>query len=254
MKIMFILFSLSLANLGFCEGRIEKDLNYQLDLNWLRSGNFQYFYSLLKETEVDGTKIFLNLFEEQSNTPVETILETFLPLDTRKLWDSKEKHFLALAKISYLLPVSLKEIDEEKFTGKDYLQRTLPRYTVKKKGESFHVGGSLITPDFNVRLHFLKPTDPEVDSIPLLERSKLQSGVIKATLMHQDNFGRVFFFKTAKMASALIIYSGLGESETLVTQYILSNIINVPTKEMIRKGMVENIEDMVTGSRAAAKD
>lgn len=237
MKKLVAILSLLLSSSGFGAGRIETSLSYGLDSEWLKQGNYQYFYVLL---------------DESLGSP-EEILKTFLPLDTKKLWDPKEGHFLAVAKFSYLLPLSLNDIDENWFTGEDYLQSTLPRYTLAKQGESYHVGGSLITPDFRLQLRFLKPQDPEVAAIPLLDRSQLAAGQMKATLMHQDRFGRVFFFKTAKMASALIIYTEFGEGQTLATQYILSNIINVPTKEMIRKGMVENLDDVVTGSRAAVK-
>jgi hypothetical protein len=56
------------------------------------------------------------------------------------------------------------------------------------------------------------------------------------------------------MASAMIIYQEHSPDQTLVTQYILSNVINVPTEELIRKGMLENLQNVVQGSREAVID
>lgn len=214
---------------------METKLSYEVDLNYLEQGNFQYYYSLLSGDETE-------------------VLEVFLPLDTKDLWDPKDKTFLAVAKFSYLLPLGLGDIDETKFTDKDYLQRTLPRYEVTRQGEGFHVSDTFLTPDFDVTLSFLGPDHPDVSKIPLIDQKKLREGKIKVTFMHQENFGRVLFFKTAKFASAMIIYEEVVPKKTLVTQYILSNIINVPTKEMIRKGMLENLQDVVEGSRSWAND
>lgn len=246
-----LLFVLIVSGAGAAEpeAKLETKLDYSVDLPFLEKGNFQYFYGLLKQ---DEKKEFENLYSDQSETKVEEILNVFLPLDIKNKWDPKDDHFLAVAKISYLLPISLNEIKEERFTAKDYLQKTLPRYEVTQRGENFHVGGSLITPDFDLEVSFLGPDHPYVDLIPLIDKEKLKSGKIKVSFMYQDNFGKVFFFKTAKASNALIIYEAEGDNRTLVTQYISSNVINVPTKDLIRKGMIENISDVVKGSRSEA--
>lgn len=229
---------------------LEHNLHYPLDYPALEKGNFQYFYSLLRLK--DDKNEFENLFSDQSNTPVEEILKVFLPLDTQKLWDPKDENYLAVAKVSHILPVNLSKVDESKFTSIEHLKKTLPRYEVTKQGNTFHVGGSLITPDFDMTVTFLNPEHPYVEAIPLIDREKLKSGKIKVSFMHQKKFGRVFFLRTAKASNALIIYEDIGPEKTLVTQYILSNIINVPpTRDVIRKGMIENLKDVVKGSREA---
>lgn len=222
---------------------LEDKLDYVPDTKILEKGDFQYFYSLLDSD-------FKNLTSEQSVTLSQDIVKVFLPLDTKKLWDPKEGHYLAVAKFSYILPVVVGSIDEKRFTDTDYLQSTLPRYTVTKHDKFFHVSGSFITPDFHVTVNFLDPEHPYALAIPLIDREKMKSGKLKVSFMHQDNFGRVMFFRTAKMASALILYEEHGKNQTLVTQFILSQVINVPTKDLIRKGMIENLRDVVRGSRS----
>lgn len=233
------------------QARLEHKLEYTVHSPFLENGNFQYFYGLLKQEK--NKKEFENLYKEQSETSVEDILKVFLPLDIKNMWDPKDGNFLAVARVSYVLPISLSDINEERFTDTEYLQQTLPRYEVTKREDHFHVGGSLITPDFDLALSFLSPDHPYVASIPLIDKKKLVMGKIKVSFMYQDNFGKVFFFKTAKSSSALIIYEESAPKQTLVTQYILSNVINVPTKDLIRKGMIENLRDVVKGSRSAVK-
>lgn len=229
---------------------LEQNLHYSIDYPALDKGNFQYFYSLLRL--VDGKSEFENLFKDQSETPVEEILKVFIPLDTKKLWDPKDGNYLAVAKVTHVLPTPLSKIDEKKFTSVEHFKKTLPRYKVSKHGDTFHVGGSLITPDFNLSVNFLTPDHPYVETISLIDRDKLKAGKIKVSFMNQDKFGKVFFIRTAKASNALIIYEDAGPQRTLVTQYILSNLINVPpARDFIRKGMIENLQDVVKGSRSA---
>lgn len=244
--LLLILFAFSLEAPARDEPtpHLEHKLNYTIDTKILEKGDFQYFYSLLNSQ-------FKNLTTDQSETSVEEIVKVFLPLDTKKLWDPKDGHYLAVAKFSYILPISIHAIDEKKFTDTKYLQSTLPRYKVTKYDKYFHVGGPFITPDFNVTVSFLDPEHPYTHAIPMIDRKKMKTDKLKVSFMHQDNFGRVMMFRTAKMASALILYEDHGKNQTLVTQYILSNVINVPTRELIRKGMIENLRDVVGGSRAA---
>ncbi len=232
-------------------GFIENKLDYEINYEELKAGNYQYFYCLLKQSNENGRFYFKNLISEQSETKVEEIVKTFLPLDTKKLWSPEDKNYLAVAKFNYILPINIKTINEEKFTGTKYLQSTLPLYKVTKLERHYHIGGSFITPDFNLYLNFINFEHPDANLIEGIDKQKMREGKIKISIMHQDTFGRVMFFRTAKMATAIIVYEEHTSNQTLVTQYILSNIINVPTKSLIRSGMIENLQNVVKGSREA---
>lgn len=227
---------------------LEHDLNYALKTPILEEGNFQYFYTLLRQKTASPD--FENLNSDQSVTPVAEILRVFLPLDSEKLWKPEERNFLALARFTFILPMRVESIDEAVFAGTEYLQKTLPRYKVTKTKKGFHVGGSFITPDFDATVSFLTADDPLIPSLTMASAEKMRAGKMKVSFMHQKNFGRVMMFQTAKMANALLIYEELTSSQTLVNQFILSNVINVPTRDLIRRGMIENLTDVVRGSRA----
>jgi hypothetical protein len=238
--VLVLLFSLNVmakneAPLGLLETRPD----YQIDFQALGKGNYQYFYGLIRPEDGEESKKIAALFQ---------------PLDTKKLWDPKDGNYLAVAKFTYLLPTDIKKIDEAKLTSKDFLQKTLPNYKVTKHDNYFHVGGSFMTPDFNVYLTYLNPDHPFTKLISDVNIEKMRQGKMKVLFMHQDSFGRVMMFRTAKMASSMTIYQEHDSDLTLVTQYILSNIINVPTENLIRKGMIENLQNVVHGSRQAVKD
>jgi hypothetical protein len=236
------------------EANIETTLNYKLNIQSLSDGNFQYFYTLLKQSKTNDKDKFENLHKEMSETKADVIAGIFLPLDTKRLWDPKDDNFLAVSKFNYILPINIKSIKENIFTSREYLQKTLPTYKVTQHKDYFHVGGSFMTPDFNVYLSFLKADHPYTKLMKDVDVAKMRDGKMKVSFMHQDNFGRVMFFRTAKMASAMIIYEQIKSNQTLITQYILSNIINVPTKNLIKKGMIENLQNVVQGSRSAVKE
>jgi len=251
---LFFILMVSTFQISATEAHIETTLDYNLNIQSLSKGNFQYFYTLLKQLKNTDEMKFQNLHKEMSTTKADDIARIFLPLDTRNLWDPKDENFLAVAKLNYILPISIKSIKEDIFTSREYLQKTLPTYKVTQHKEYFRVGGSFITPGFNVYLSFLKADHPYTSLIKDIDKQKMIEGKMKVSFMHQDNFGRVMFFKTAKMASAMIIYEEIKTNQTLVTQYILSNVINVPTKNLIKEGMIENLQNVVQGSRTAVKD
>jgi hypothetical protein len=205
-----------------------RDLNYQIDLEALKRGEFQYFYSLIKQSEDNKNFEFVNISNKQPKVKADIVIKTFLPLDIKNLWDSRENNYLAVAKFNYILPINIKVVDKVKFSSTEYLQSTLPRYKVSQEEDYFHVSGSLITPSFDFTLTFLDPNHPYTKLVKQVDKSKMLNGKMKVSFMFQENFGRVMFFKTAKTSSAMIIYEGLDSTSTLVTQYILSNVINVP--------------------------
>ena len=217
-------------------GIIEQKPDYQIDFQELKKGNFQYFYGLIRPEDGEESKKIAALFR---------------PLDTKKLWDPKDGNHMAVAKFNFLLPIDINKLDKVKLYNKDFLQRTVPNYKVTKHDDYFHVGGSFLTPDFNVYITHLDADHPFTKLIPDIKTEEMRSGKMKVIFMHQDSFGRVMMFRTAKMASAMIIYQEHSPDQTLVTQYILSNVINVPTEELIRKGMLENLQNVVQGSREA---
>jgi hypothetical protein len=229
---------------------LQKELQYDLDLAALKRGDFQYFYSLLKQDHHN----FENLYRDICDTQTDEIVETFLPLDTKKMWNSKEENYLAVAKLNYILPTSIEKISEERINSVQYLQKTMPKNEVTKHDTYYHVDGTFLTPEFHLYLQFLEPQHPILKVIKNVDLQKIQSGKMKVTFQHQDKFGRVMMFKTAKMASAVNIYEHHGPGQTIVTSYILSNIINVPTQNMIKEGMIKNMQHMVRGSRIAVKE
>ena len=256
--ITFLLIVFSKSSTAFAKkeksiGISEQSLDYEINLDDLKSGSFQYFYSLLKPIKISNEYHFENLSKPHTKGQIQHLVHTFLPLDIHGLWDPKENNYLAVAKFNYILPLDISRITEKKFINTDYIQATLPKYKVTKYNDYFHVDGSFLTPDFKVYTKFLKANDKETKLLKDIDREKIKLGQMKVSFMQQDDFGRVMFFKTAKMACAMIIYKALEDNQTLVTQYILSNVINVPTKKLIKKGMIENLKNVVEGSREAVR-
>lgn len=228
----------------------QNQLKYKLDYKALENGNFQYFYSLLKQ--VDNN--FKNLYNENCLSNTSEIVETFLPLDTKKLWNAEDGNYLAVLKLNYILPTNIKNITEEKINNQIYLQQTMPQNKVIKNDDHYFISGTLLTPDFKLYLKFLASQSPVLKTFKSVDIQKIENGTMKVSFQHQDNFGRVMFFQTAKMASAVNIYEEYNQNETIVTAYIIGNIINVPTHQMIRESMIENMQYMVRGSRMATQN
>jgi hypothetical protein len=230
---------------------VEKDLFYDIKLNHLEEGNFQYFFSLIHPTEDLSYK---NLYDSFVTTKTSKILEVFFPLDTKKLWDIKEKNHLAVVKMNYTLPVNIHELSEDKLKSIDYLQQTMPKNKIIKIDNHYHVEGTLLTPEFDLYIDFYNSDHPLFEKFNEIDQKKIKAKKMKVSFQFQDNFGRVMMFKTAKMASAVSIYEEIKPNLVLVTQYILSNIINVPTERMIRNSMIANIQDVVRGTRSSVKN
>lgn len=233
------------------DGIREGNVDYKINLKELEKGNFQFFYCLLRQKNTKSNSKFENLDKDGCHTDTKRLTEIFLPLDINKQWDSNDRNYMAIAKFNYILPIDILNFNQQTFTDTNYIQKTIPKYKVTKKEGYFHVGGSVITPSFDVRLKFLEDEDPLLKTLPSIKMDKIKTKRMKVSLMQQSNFGKVMFVETAKMSSALIIYEQLDNNSTLVTQYIFSNVINVPAKFLIRKGMIQNLQDVAYGSRKA---
>ena len=175
-------------------------------------------------------------------------------MDTKKQWNPEDQNFLAVAKFDYIIPLPLKMLTKKKLLSLAHIQKTLTSYDVEANEGGFQVTGTFLTPSFYVKMKYIDNRHEEIKLLSQKEKVDLEKARLKALIMYQSKFGRVMFFRTAKMATALVKYKSLTKSETLVTQYILSNIINVPAKSMIKKGMLENIKNVVIGSRKAFND
>lgn len=247
---LLIFFILAVSVDSFSKESRERILNYKLKKDFLKKGGFQYFYALLKKEKPTKNSSFINIQDSNCKTPADEIIKTFLPLDLNKKWNPKEDNYLAVIKLNYILPTSIKNITKERITSVEYIQKTIPRYKVTAYPDYYHVASSFFTPEFRVYLRFLKDNDLDIKSLPIISINKVKNGTMKVTHQYQDNFGRVMFFKTAKAANTISIYEKLNEKETLVSQFILSNIINVPSKLLVKREMIKNISQLVNSSRS----
>ena len=198
----------------------EKSLEYKINKNFLQKGHFQYFFGLFKQDFSDGdpqVKYFKNLMESECKTKTQDILTTFLPLDIKNLWADEDENYLAVAKMSYILPIRIDKVDEKKINTERYLQQTMPNYKVQKHKNLYHVNGSLLTPEFNLSLKFLSYNHPHLKLLKDVDPEKIKEGKMKVSIQFQDQFGKVMMVDTAKMASAVTIYQEFEKGETLVT-------------------------------------
>jgi hypothetical protein len=248
----FLILLLFITTFAHSESKlIEKELNYQVKTEILKKGGFQYFYALLEQRTKNKKLTFINIHDKKAKDDPNDLAEYFLALDTKKMWDPKDKNKLAIVKLNFILPIPINKVTKENFTNINYIRNTIPGYKVIDKGDHFYVGGSWITPGFDVYLKYLAWDHPYTLLIDKISRTKMKNGLMKVTFQHQDQFERVMFFQTAKMASSMSLYQYLNEKETLVTQFIMSNVINVPSRRLIRTEMIKNIQNMVLGSRSA---
>ncbi len=267
--IKFVVLFISLFSLqGFSQpssvqSREMDSIYYQLDESFLRKGNFQYYFDVIKQDKEDDiVEMALNTERDYSASQ---LLEILSPLTEKTLQgeETEEKMFIAVLRMDYIIPSQFGPKQLNVLNELKYVESTLPGYEVEKKSNFFFIESTRKSPEMKFIINHLKETDDAVLYFQEMD-SMLSNLKTKAATFHRNyDFGKLRgLFKTAQAAGTVTLYRQLSDQETLATQYIVS--FNYPIKtpfglgskslnevinEKIKGGMLENLQGVVDGSR-----
>lgn len=191
--------------------------------------------------------------------------EQALPFDVHDYWQKKgsEDYYVLLTKVAYTVPASSHYFTEKLLADPVYISRTLPEnYKLKKVGSRrFHLDCGFLGPDFSYDLNFYTGQKGTGRTAAMLQHIARLNPELPAPMLsvvqHNYNFGKVMFHKTSKMSVSASNYYATGKQGTLVINYTLNYIHELPPKmlggyELLINEMQEGIGDLVYRTRKLA--
>ena len=248
----------------FCCLSLILCINYSLyaqELDWFESNTLNF---IMNETEYHEGSVYFyyKLFSKNSTSAYsdhnsESFSKIAKPLDLYNYWGQKEdeSYDVLLTKTAYVLNQAAAYFTSERLSDPAYIGSTMPHAALEKSDSVFHIAVGFGTPDIDYTLQFyenenFKNTYPTLDSyFSLFDGINLEPQLI--SIQHNFNYSRVLFQKTTKMSISISRYFPLNDQQTLVLNYTLNYIYNMPPEiiggsEFLVKKIKEGIDALVS--------
>lgn len=190
----------------------------------------------LDEYEVDSIYFFHALLDKKEDTSNSTFSfsNQAQPLDLFDYWNtrSQENYIVLFTKTAYVLNQSTDFFSENRLSDPKFIAKTMPSAKIYKTDSVYHLTFGFGIPDIDYTLRFCTNDQFELQYPLLNDYFSLYDGLeAKPTfivIQHNFNYGRVMFQKTSKMSVSISRYFSAGEEKTLVFNYTLNYIHNMP--------------------------
>ena len=157
-----------------------------------------------------------------------------LPLDVFDYYDNRgeEEYYALLTKTVYGLNRDVSFFTEKRLSDVNYLQKVMPYNKLSKNGSDYVLKVGFGAPDISYSLEFfdnykMNERFPELTSY-FRKFDRLQQDPAIMVLQHNHTFGKVLGQKTSKMSVSVTRYFDAGRGRTLVINYTLNFIHNLP--------------------------
>lgn len=189
------------------------------------SDSIFFYHALLKRT---ANK------EPLDEAPSFSFPDQAKPLDLYDYWDQKgeEQYDVLLTKVGYVLDQPISFFSEERLADPGYISQTMPSAKIKRIDSVYHISVGFGAPEIDYTLHFYSLEEFESQYPKLKDYFKKYDGLalIPSLIVVQHNFkyGKVMFQETSKMSISISRYFQLNKEQTLVFNYTLNYIQNIP--------------------------
>jgi hypothetical protein len=184
-----------------------------------------FYHALLKRTANKGPL---------DEAPFFSFPDHARPLDIYDYWEHKgeEQYDVLLTKVAYVLDKQISFFSEERLADPGYISQTMPAAKIKKNDSVYHISVGFGAPEIDYTLHFYSPERFESQYPKLINYFKKYDGLALSpkliVVQHNFEYGKVMFQKTNKMSVSISRYFPLNKKQTLVFNYTLNYIQNIP--------------------------
>lgn len=246
LTISFLLFTASTSKYTSAFDVVrENNIAFKADNNLIDDYGLQYFIEIMDKNmhSIEGY-----------NKDTCDFKSSFIPLDLYHYWGKKgdEDYYVIINKAFYLMEKPVSYFSEKRLTDEKFIQATLPHYEIKKVSkEKFHIDCGSFAPEFDYDLSYYYAPFTDHKAKDIIEYIRSQNpeygdpGII--TIQHNYNFSKVLFHKTSKMSVAVYAYYPYRNNKTLVLNYTLNYVHNLPPK--LFGGYKFMMHEIITGMK-----
>lgn len=204
---------------------IMKDLRFDLPIEAYQSDKIYFYHALInKESSIAINDANFSLSKQAT------------PLDIYDYMGTKgeEDYEVFFTKTAYVLDAPVHFFHKERLSDVAYIAKTMPEAKVSQEDSVYHVVVGFGSPDIDYSLKFYGNSGFE-SAFPQLTNyfahyDGLNQNPELIALQHNFNFSRVMFQKTSKMSISISRYFVQDATHTVVINYTLNYIHNMPPK------------------------
>lgn len=223
-SLLLLLFALNLS----AQELHWKDMlhpNFQMNARAYQRDHVYFFHALFSKNkpieiaEIDSLHAFSDFAQ---------------PLDIYNYWENREeeRYDVLFTKTAYLLEKPVDYFSSYRLSDVEFIKSTMPSATIAKQDSIYHIAMGFGSPDIQYTLQFYSDESFQKTYPTLLTYFSSLDGVIGrpelVVVQHNFNYGRILFQKTTKMSVSISRYFALEENRTLVLNYTLNYIYNMP--------------------------
>lgn len=209
----------------------------QQELQWKQFESLE-FGSRLEDYSTDSIFFYHAFVKNDANDSSPTGNFSFSdharPLDLHDYWKNRgdEQYHVLMTKVGYVLDKPVEFFSEQRLSDPGYIAKTIPGAKVKKTGSSYHLSAGFGAPEIDYTLDFYSPGEFD-HKYPALRTyfGKYDGPELSPEMVvvqHNYHYGKVMFQKTSKMSLSITRYFRFNEDQTLVMNYTLNYILNIP--------------------------
>ncbi len=216
---------------GTAELRQYSGMNFQVDAEFLRAGNVQYFFGMVKP---DGSALVEN--SAVSAGAIESAFQALLKLDHGGVWSKQtepELHAL-VSRVAYIAPHPISFFSADRVTDATFINAVSPNLQVRAEGgPSFSISGSTLRGIPSARLdveHFTALALPRAShpAAAALHLPGVQPKPGALVWQRTYDFGRIMGMRTSEENFSATLHYELSAGETLVVNYSLGYLYTLP--------------------------
>ena len=213
--------------------------NPSLELQW-KNMELLEFESSEKEYNADSIYFFHAFIKKEDLLNQEIKDSGFYfskhakPLDLFDYWGAKgeENYDILFTKTAYLLNQSIDFFSKNRLSDLEYIAMTMPSAKIRKEDAVYHIAMGFGAPNIDYTLHFYSNDDFQTTYPSLKSYFRNYDHLDKQpeliAVQHNFNYGQVMFQNTSKMSISISRYFAVDNQQTLVINYTLNYIHNVP--------------------------
>lgn len=202
-----------------------EDFEFLIELDQNEDSDIKMFYALLDKDMVSMRCEHNGAIDFQNHVS---------PLDIHKYYEKRgdENYYTLVTKTAYEIDQDVTFFSKDRLSDLDYLRQIMPANKLSKNNNDYHLKVGFGAPDISYTLEFFSNEELNARYPDLVNYfhtyDRLDQDPYITVIQHNHTFGTVLGQKTTKMSLSVSRYFSTEDSRTLVVNYTLNFIYNLP--------------------------
>lgn len=205
--------------------KVMNNLDFKLPTKRYKGDSIYFFKAFVKKEDLSKHAFMDSSFNFYRDAK---------PLDLYDYWGSRgtEIYNVLFTKTGYMYNQPVDFFSQERLSDVSYIAKTIPSAKISKMDSVYHISIGYGAPTIDYTLHFYSHADFQLNYPSMAGYldyyDQMEETPALISVQHNFNYGQVFFQKTSKMSVSITRYYQIDKEHTLVYNYTLNYIYNLP--------------------------